>query len=265
MVFSEFCEVGQLNWFSCSSQAQYLKGLFRAAGITREYSDDYLKAVYSGTTKSLNSNMKKHFPKPVDESKIADYYEKHIKDEFVAALCDAFAIPANLEKNKKLLSIAMARQVAVFIGSKDDTVDCIVASAYENAVVSEAVARYEIPKRLYDGDDLWVEQCDRCHAVGCYQKFTHQWSIQNRGRCLWSGRKLVCTNQNEIKPQFAPLTIDIPETKPQEFIKITTGADSRGIEGSYNCVWEMQDSNGNNCFPDSRLVFDFTISVTFKA
>ena len=179
MVFSEFCEVGQLNWFSCSSQAQYLKGLFRAAGITREYSDDYLKAVYSGTTKSLNSNMKKHFPKPVDESKIADYYEKHIKDEFVAALCDAFAIPANLEKNKKLLSIAMARQVAVFIGSKDDTVDCIVASAYENAVVSEAVARYEIPKRLYDGDDLWVEQYDRCHAVGCYQKFTHQYGTTN--------------------------------------------------------------------------------------
>lgn len=133
-------------------------------------------------------------------------------------------------EKQKLLSIAMARQVAVFIGSKDDTVDCIVASAYENAVVSEAVARYEIPKRLYDGDDLWVEQYDRCHAVGCYQKFTHQWSIQNRGRCLWSGRKLVCTNQNEIKPQFAPLTIDIPETKPQEFIKITTGADSRGIE-----------------------------------
>lgn len=134
MVFSEFCAVGQPNWFSCSSQAQYLKGLFRAAGITREYSDDYLKAVYSGTTKTLNGNMKKHFPKPVDESKIADYYEKHINDEFVVALCDAFAIPANLEKDKKLLSIAIARQIAAFIGSKDDTVDCIVAGAYENAV-----------------------------------------------------------------------------------------------------------------------------------
>lgn len=265
MVFSEFCEVGQPSWFSCSSQAQYLKGLFKAAGITREYSDDYLKAVYVGTIKSLNGNMKKHFPKPVDETKIADYYDKHIKDEFVVALCDAFAISANLEKSKKFLSVAMARQIAEFIDSKEDDVDCIVAGAYENAVVTEAAVHYEIPKRLYDGDDLWVEHHDRYHAVGCYQKFTHQWSIQNRGRCLWSGRKLVCINQNEIKPQFASLTIYIPETKPLEFIKIVTEADSRGIEGSYNCVWEMQDSNGNNCFPDSRLVFDFTVSVTFKA
>ena len=79
MDFSEFCGVGQPGWFSCSSQAQYLKGLFKAAGITRDYSDDYLKAVYSGTTKSFNANMKKHFPRPVDEAKIADYYGKHIK------------------------------------------------------------------------------------------------------------------------------------------------------------------------------------------
>lgn len=264
MTFSEFCGIGQPIWFSCTSQAQYLKGLFKAAGITREYSDDYLKAVYSGTLKSLNGNMKKHFPKPVDEAKVANYYEKHIKAEYVFTLCDAFAVPANLDRNKKFLSIAMARQVALFISSKEDSIDCVIADVYENAVVAETAAHYEIPKRLYDGDDLWVEQHDRCHTVGCYQKFTHQWSIQNRGQCLWSGRRLVCINQKDIKPQLASLAIDIPETKSLEFIKITTEADSRGIEGSYNCVWEMQDANGNNCFPNSRFVFDFTVNVTFK-
>ena len=62
MTFSEFCGIGQPIWFRCSSQAQYLKGLFKAAGITRNYSDDYLKAVYEGKSKKLNSNMKKHFP-----------------------------------------------------------------------------------------------------------------------------------------------------------------------------------------------------------
>ena len=263
MVFSDFCSMTQPTWFGCSSQAHYLKTLFKSASITREYSDDYLKLVYSGK-KPFSSNMKKHFPKPVDETKIATYFESHIQTDKVDTLSDVFAVPANLERNKEYLCIALAQQVAAFIRSKDEDVDCIVVRAYETAIVTEASARYEIPKRLYDGDDLYVDQKDKRHEVGCYQKFRHKWSIQNRGQCLWRGRKLVCVNQDAIKPRFGTLTIDIPEAKPYEFIKIATEVDSRGIEGSYSCVWEMQDSEGNNCFPDSRLVFDFTINVTFK-
>ena len=263
MVFSDFCSMTQPTWFGCSSQAHYLKTLFKSASITREYSDDYLKLVYSGK-KPFSSNMKKHFPKPVDETKIATYFESHIQTDKVDTLIDVFAVPANLERNKKYLCIALAQQVATFIRSKDEDVDCIVVSAYETAIVTEASSHYEIPKRLYDGDDLYVDQKDKRHEVDCYQKFRHEWSIQNRGQCLWRGRKLVCVNQDAIKPQFGTLTIDIPEAKPYEFIKIATEVDSRGIEGSYSCVWEMQDSEGNNCFTDSRLVFDFTINVTFK-
>ena len=263
MVFSAFCGMMQPNWFGCSSQAHLLKTLFKAAGIMREYSDDYLKLVYSGK-KPFNSNMKKHFPKPVDEAKIASYFESRIQADKVVTLIDSFAVPVNLERNKKYLCIALAQQVATFIRSKDEDVDCIVVSAYETAIVTESSAHYEIPKRLYVGDDLYVDQKDKRHEVGCYQKFRHEWSIQNRGQCLWSGRKLACVNQDTIKPQFQSLTIDIPDVKPYEFIKITTEVDSRGIEGSYFCVWEMQDSEGNNCFPDSRLIFDFTINVTFK-
>lgn len=264
MTFSEFCGVGQPTWFGCSSQAQYLKGLFKAAGITRDYSDDYLKAVYESTSKKLNSNMKKHFPKPVDEARIAAYYEKHIVSEYVDALIDAFAVPANLERNKTFLCAALARQVAAFINSKDDGAECVIPEAYENAIVTDVSSHYEITKRLYDGDDLYVEQHDRSHKVNCYQVFQHQWSIQNRGRCVWRGRKLVCVNQNDIKPQITTTVIEIPEAKPCEYIKIATEANSRGIEGSYSCVWEMQDAEGNNCFPDSRMVFDFTINVTFS-
>lgn len=263
MTFSEFCSIGQPTWFGCSSQAQYLKGLFKAAGITRNYSDDYLKAVYEGKTKKLNLNMKKHFPKPVDEARIADYYEDHIVSDYVIALIDAFAVPANLERNKTFLCVALGRQIAAFINSKDDSAECIIPEVYENAVVAEVSSHYKITKRLYDGDDLYVQH-NRNHDVNCYQVFRHEWNIQNRGRCVWAGRKLVCVNQSGIKPQIATTVIEIPDTKPYEHIKITTEANSRGIEGSYSCVWEMQDSEGNNCFPDSRLVFDFTINVTFK-
>lgn len=172
MTFSEFCAIGQPIWFRCSSQAQYLKGLFKAAGITRNYSDDYLKAVYEGKSKKLNSNMKKHFPKPVDETKIAAYYENHIDSDYVVALIDAFAVPVNLERNKTFLCVALARQVAAFINSKDDSAECVIPEAYENAVVADVSRHYEITKRLYDGDDLYVQH-DRNHDVNCYQVFEH--------------------------------------------------------------------------------------------
>ena len=135
MVFSDFCSMTQPTWFGCSSQAHYLKTLFKSASITREYSDDYLKLVYSGK-KPFSSNMKKHFPKPVDETKIATYFESHIQADKVDTLIDAFAVPANLERNKEYLCIALAQQVAAFIRSKDEDVDCIVVSAYESAIVT---------------------------------------------------------------------------------------------------------------------------------
>ena len=166
MVFSDFCSMTQPTWFGCSSQAHYLKTLFKSASITREYSDDYLKLVYSGK-KPFSSNMKKHFPKPVDETKIATYFESHIQTDKVDTLIDVFAVPANLERNKKYLCVALAQQVAIFIRSKDEDVDCIVVRAYETAIVTEASSHYEIPKRLYDGDDLYVDQKDKRHEVGC--------------------------------------------------------------------------------------------------
>lgn len=118
--------------------------------------------------------MKKHFPKPVDEAKIAAYFESHIQADKVVALIDSFAVPANLERNKKYLCIAFAQQIASFIKSKDEDVDCIVVAAYETAIITEASAHYEIPKRLYAGDDLYVDQKDKRHEVGCYQKFRHE-------------------------------------------------------------------------------------------
>lgn len=99
--------------------------VFKAEGITRYYSDDYLKAVYVGVSKRLNSNMKKHFPKPVDEARIAQYYEDHIASDSVDALINAFAVPTNLERNKNFLCAPLARQVVAFINSKDNEHDMI--------------------------------------------------------------------------------------------------------------------------------------------
>lgn len=49
-----------------------------------------------------------------------------------------FAVPVNLERNKTHLCIALAKQVATFIRSKDEDADCIVVAAYETAIITEA-------------------------------------------------------------------------------------------------------------------------------
>ena len=114
MDFSEFCELTKPQYFGYNKQSWYLKDLFKAAGIRRDYSDDHLKAVFNGT-KPFASNMKRHFPHPVSIDSIAAFFEKHLQPEYVKLLADAFGIPADEEKNLSYLSYALAAQVAAFI------------------------------------------------------------------------------------------------------------------------------------------------------
>lgn len=53
--------------------------------------------------------------------------------------------------------------------------------------------------------------------------------------------------------------------RPGEHIKIATDIDARGFEGEYECRWEMQDANGENCFPNKRWDFNIRIHVAFNA
>lgn len=97
--FSGFCKLTKPQYFGYNNQSWYLKELFKAAGICRNYSDDYLKAVFNGT-KPFSSNMKRYFPHPVRIDSIAAFFEKHLQSESVKLLADAFGIPADEEKNR---------------------------------------------------------------------------------------------------------------------------------------------------------------------
>ena len=55
-----------------------------------------------------------------------------------------------------------------------------------------------------------------------------------------------------------------PDLKTNERIKITTTFDGRGFDGVTHCKWEMQDSDGENCFPERDSLFCVTIDAKFK-
>lgn len=262
VLFSDFCNIAKADYFGYASQGQYMQGLVKAARILRDYSDDHLKSIYNGN-KPFSSSFKKQLPKPVDLGPLKEFFQKHLKDEYVDPLIDAAGVPTSVERKKEFIAAALAEQVKAFVESKDEDVDLILAEAYERQRVSEIQSGYQIPQVLYAGDNVWVEPGGNKHAVGCYEEIHHEWVIHNYGKAIWTKRKLVLVNQPEIRPKFSVTELSLPDVMPGEITKIAVDISANGFEGSFDCKWEMQDSEGKNCFPNSRYVFDINVTVSF--
>ena len=261
MIFQQFCETVKASYFGYN-QVTYLECLFKAAGLMRNYSESYLASVSNGT-KPFSSNMKKQFKKPVNSEPIAAFYEKELEDEYVDVLVDAFDIPTSIERNKKYIAGALAKQIKVFIESNEEDVPVVIPEEYENQRIKKETAHYEIGKSLYEGDSVWVENSGKINTVGFYNVFTYTWVIHNYGNVYWRNRKLVFVNADDkdMAPKAAVIEIPIPDTAPYGIVKISTDFDARGDENKYECRWEMQNSEGKNCFPNSRYIFDVIIDV----
>ena len=262
MLFSDFCNIAKSEYFGYTSQAQYMQGLVKAARIIRGYSDDYLKSLYNGN-KPFTSNFKRQLPKPVDLGPLTTFFQSRLKDECVGPLIDAFGVPASAERKKEYIAAALAEQVKAFIEAKTEDVQLLIIEAYDRQRVSGIQAGYQLPQVLYTGDNVWVETGHSKYDVGCYETIHHEWVIHNYGKAIWAGRSLVLTNRAEIRPKFSLTKLDIPDVMPGGITKIAVDISANGFEGSFNCKWEMQDSEGNNCFPNSRYVFDVVVNVSF--
>lgn len=262
MLFSDFCKVVKAEYFGYASQGQYMQGLVKAARILRDYSDDHLKSIYNGN-KPFSTNFKKQLTKPVDVGPLTSFFKGKLKNDYVELLADALGIPSSLERNKDYLAAALAEQIKAFIESKEDDVSLIVSDSYERQRVSAIQSGYQIPQLRYTGDNVWVEDGSRRHETGCYETIHHEWVIHNSGKVVWTKRKLVLMNQKEVRPKFSMTEIDIPDVLPGGITKIAVDIAANGFEGKFECKWEMQDADGENCFPNSRYIFDVDIIVSF--
>lgn len=262
MLFKQFCEQAKPEYFGYFVQAQYLKALFKSAGIMRNYSDSHLTSIFNGT-KPFSSNIKKQFKKPVDVEPIAEFYESNIEDAYLDVLINAFGIPQSAERNKKYIAGALAEQIRVFITSDSEDVPVVVPEEYQNQQIKKETSNCQIGRPLYPDDSVWVENCGKAYTVGFYEVFTHTWIIHNHGKVNWHNRKLVFVNADDkaIAPTATIAEIPIPDTLPYGIAKISADFDARGDEDRFVCKWEMRDSDDNNCFPNSKWVFDVTINV----
>jgi ASC-1-like (ASCH) protein len=197
--------------------------------------------------------MKDSFPKPIDSEKLMRFFQSRIGEKTLPIIMRNFDIPESEPQNKELLSRALCIQFQNIVSEVSDEVDNIVASEYIRFLrASDNGAASNAP--YYFGDEYRVicQSPEHKRTLNFYQDFEHQWTVKNTGTVTWENRYLECTNQSEIRIKARSNNIKIPKVKPGDEILLNIEFNSRGIEGKYEALWEMKDSDGNSCFPDKN-------------
>lgn len=263
--FSVFCENIRKAIKTKKSQGKFVDDLLHVAGCTFFQGNDidYQKKLCGGS-KPLTKNIRDSFPSSFKKDEVENWFATSIAIDKARQIMTSFGIPFSIAENLKALSAALATQLQLLIESDEIDVDDIVFTEYQKELSVNANGTVSAIRPLYPNDDVWVEATS-FYQVSCYEIIPHTWTIHNNGKQTWRNRKLVFVNTKDVRPSANSNEIDIGEVKPSEIIKIATSFDSRGFEGKFDCLWEMQDSDGNNCFPNNTRAFCVTIITKFQA
>lgn len=222
------------------------------------------RMLYKGNRK-LTADMRASFPRPIDSVGLSEFFLKNISSNNLRKAMTMFAIPPTAEENCKAFTRSLSSQFGLFVSNDTDNVDDIVAMEYQRFLSEPDDVPIPQFTPLYPNDSAYVSfQPQMTYSTTAHGKFQHTWSIQNDGKQTWRGRKLVFSNRTEVRPRADTDTLDIPDTPPGESIKITTDFNARGFEGKWDCIWEMQDCDGNNCFPNNKRLFCITVIAKFE-
>ena len=260
MKLEDICRCVYPACLNIKSQDKFIIALFTASG-DGNVSKSYAKQLFTGA-KGFVLNQKYPLRGKDNYDSLVQFFETQIND--AGAVLLEWGVPVKDEPNKKALAIALTRQMKLLIDSDSEDVDDTVILDYQQIKLEGIDLKdKEYRQPLYKGDNVSVYQNTR-HEIASYDSVTHTWELLNTGKIVWTGRKLVYKRGPKDRPEAHPDVIDIPDVKPNERIKITTTFDGRGFDGVTHCKWEMQDSDGENCFPERDSLFCVTIDAKFK-
>jgi hypothetical protein len=255
-------------------QGVYIVQFFNAAGSyyfrlpenRQHQTNEYLEAERRyAQNRSLTPDVKSSFPNPINLDGLAAFISKNLSEDRLAACMTEFGIPSAATREKDKFARALAVQFSMFVTSPEDDVDNAVCGIYQKLLAGQPISADDVRGPRTPGDDVYVGLEGRHHAADCYEIIHHEWKLQNCGKIPWENRRLVLVNQADIHPRPVQAIIPLSDARPGEQIKIATDIDARGFEGDYECKWEMQDANGENCFPNKSWDFNIRIHVAFNA
>ena len=265
MKLGDICKGVKPSCPNIRSREKFVDGLLSAAGAAPYISDSYKRGLCNGGKPFIVALKAPNRGKDNLQS-LMDFFMTEIADAKVSDVLLAFGIPEKEIPNKKALSVALAKQMKALIEDDNEDVEEIVILEYQRAKEDDSTEKIDIGMQpLYPGDSAYV-QCvpNQTYKIDCYGTVEHTWSIQNTGKIKWIARKLIYARGPKDRAEANPAEIPIPDVEPNEFVRISTTIDGRGFDGITRCIWEMQDSDGKNCFPKRESLFCITIDAKFK-
>ena len=215
--------------------------------------------------RQLTEAMKKSFPIPLDRG-LADYFSENVSDEQLRKALTELGITISTEANTKIYGQALYDQFQLFVESEECNVEDIVATRYMERLKESGIDDFSdatVGKYLDDRIAVFKSAKGFVHEINCEKSLKHEWVIRNAGKIPWKNRKLIMTNQADVRPRPVQAEVAIPETEPGGIVKISVEIDGRGFEGTYVCKWIMADQDGVDCFPDENGL-DVTVISTFE-
>lgn len=265
MQLSDFCmNVGVFSP-KITSQKQFIDELFTAAGSLLYISDSYKRKLYNGEKLFIDKVKNDHSLRGRNNFQtLKDFFLNNIPDDKVLDVLLKFGIPEKEIPDKTALCGALALQLNAIIEADENGADDIMATSYQEQKNTGVVEKNQgLFQPIYPGDSAYVSSGSR-YEIGVHGTVTHTWVIQNTGKVKWENRKLVYMRGPKDRPEANPPEVPIPDVAPGGSIKITTTFDGRGFEAVTLCKWEMQDEDGDNCFPNQISKFSVTIDAKFK-
>ena len=266
--------LGKLYGFLINQKNQgvYIIRFFNAAGSSyfrlpankQHWTNEYLENErHYAKDRVLTDEIKASFPNPINLEELTQFISDNLDTSRLTSCMVEFGIPTGVDADIKKFAKALSVQFGHFVISAESDVSNDVWQIYQSLLNGEDVNPRDMRGPRYFGDAAVVFLESKQIAANCYERLHYVWSIQNRGNQEWHGRKLVLVNADEIYPEIMQTVIPIPDARPNETIKIATDINAGGFEGKFDCKWEMQDADGENCFPNYTWDFNIQICVTF--
>lgn len=238
-------------------------GIFSLPANRQHWTNAYLENErHYAKDRVLTDEIKASFPNPIKLDELTRFISENMDSSKLSSCMADFGVPAETETDTDKFAKSLAIQFSCFVISTETDIIIDVWQIYQSLLNGKELTPKDIRGPRYIGDSAVVLSKKPIKA-NCYEHIRCEWEIQNRGKQEWHGRKLVLANQDEIRPEILPAVITIPDTRPNETIKIATDINAGGFEGKFDCKWEMQDADGENCFPNYIWDFNIQICVTF--